>query len=860
MYARIFIILMMALACQAYSWEEEILVSGQGYRSDSSYRKMKGSQLLRYARAGDPAAMRILGQRLITGKGMDRNIAYGVRWIEKAIEEDDPIAMYMMGELYEMGRGVPKNEKKAVEWFVKSYEEGYHKAAEKIKKHPIKYALDWWEDMADDGDKDAVLKLMAAYATGDGVSKSISKAKSLYKEAKEKWPKEAQAAIEKLPDSVQLELTRDRSQSDFDILYEAAKKGDEDKIRALVQSGVDIDKRDEDGKTVLMRLAEGGVDTKTESLVVMISAGADVNATDKYGNTPLMRAVRGLQIEKVQVLIEGKADVNRVTTQNVSALEWAIENVLRDMRSRLDENAQPQKEEAQKVTDIVTLLVKAGADVNNVGHQGYTAICRALKAYYFEAAEVLIEAGADVNIAADNGDSPLINVILQPSIDMETRLKWMRKLKEHGDRFEDTVTLNEKGERITESLLELTFKYGIDDKIKETIVELMDTVSDDDMVLVCQHNKPRMLRALLKKGVDVKGKLGSRLLGVAAIHGQKKMMQILRDAGADLSDEEIYNKISDAILLFSVRCSSYSNRIYHDKPVLKPDPELLAKQIKLLLEMGGKLNPKNQEVPILAQALGAELDAALMKMTIHDALSELIKAGADVNATVHLKKLHLGDGSNAIITECCGKDRPVNALVLAAFCADADIVKMMLKRGAQGADAALMVAEKRILKNHQPQVIDVLKKHIEQKPAEDEQNVVNQADEKQRKEYINYAITGSVGIGGLLLLLVLWKVIAVIWQKRKYAETLTTISEGQEPLTPAGPAKTNVAETMPVQAAAPVPQPAMYHVKSSTGEALGEYRAEELKYLISIGAVPQDVIVWTEGMPNWVPFSQVVHE
>lgn len=79
---------------------------------------------------------------------------------------------------------------------------------------------------------------------------------------------------------------------------------------------VDVDQRDADGSTPLMKAVLTGNRYFAE---VLIAHGADVNARNKNGITPLMVAAYAGQNEIARLLIEKGADVNaRVNGENIA--------------------------------------------------------------------------------------------------------------------------------------------------------------------------------------------------------------------------------------------------------------------------------------------------------------------------------------------------------------------------------------------------------------------------------------------------------------------------------------------------------------------------------------------------------------
>ncbi len=116
-------------------------------------------------------------------------------------------------------------------------------------------------------------------------------------------------------------------------------------------SSKDINKRNEEGETILHQAAEIS-DYKTVRL--LIKKGAEVNARDKNGYTPLHCAVFAKSLENVKVLLRSGAEVN--ATQYVSGCT--------------------PLHSACKIggagVEIIKELVKAGAEVNQLNKYGAT--------------------------------------------------------------------------------------------------------------------------------------------------------------------------------------------------------------------------------------------------------------------------------------------------------------------------------------------------------------------------------------------------------------------------------------------------------------------------------------------------------
>ena len=134
-------------------------------------------------------------------------------------------------------------------------------------------------------------------------------------------------------------------------LHEPAGKGDLEAVKAMIEDGSDVDKKDIAGQTPLMYAAESG---SLEVVKYLVENGADVDAmSGKQGRgTPLIYATANNQVEVVKYLLENNANINLTTPyQNETALLWAV---------------------AMGNTEIVKLLLERGADQTIKNRDGDT--------------------------------------------------------------------------------------------------------------------------------------------------------------------------------------------------------------------------------------------------------------------------------------------------------------------------------------------------------------------------------------------------------------------------------------------------------------------------------------------------------
>jgi len=189
-------------------------------------------------------------------------------------------------------------------------------------------------------------------------------------------------------------------------LLNAAQRGDADSVKALITAGADA-KGTCGGLALIYAVEEGDAD----SVKALIAAGADVNAKDGYGWTALLKAVGKGDADSVKALIAAGADVNMKGKDDETALHKAAE-----------------KGDA----DCVKALIAAGADVNAKDGHGQTALIEAARKGDADSVKALIAAGADVNAkhiyggtalieAARKGDADSVKALIAAGADVNAK-------------------------------------------------------------------------------------------------------------------------------------------------------------------------------------------------------------------------------------------------------------------------------------------------------------------------------------------------------------------------------------------------------------------------------------------------------
>lgn len=255
-------------------------------------------------------------------------------------------------------------------------------------------------------------------------------------------------------------------------LVDAARNGDRDGLRALVQKGANVNAAEADGTTALhwasyrddvesadlLIRAGAGVNAAndlgatplwtaaqngSEAMVRrLLSAGANPNAALLAGETPVMVASRAGQPVVVEQLIAKGANVNARAARSQTALMWAV---------------------SQKHADVVRVLLAHDADVSarsdawsqvmavpphgylpynrTIPAGGETALMFAARAGDLASAELLVAAGANVNdadawgvsattLAAHSGYGGLVEFLLEKGADPNAALSGFAALHE----------------------------------------------------------------------------------------------------------------------------------------------------------------------------------------------------------------------------------------------------------------------------------------------------------------------------------------------------------------------------------------------------------------------------------------------
>lgn len=170
----------------------------------------------------------------------------------------------------------------------------------------------------------------------------------------------------------------------------AARHGTVETVKKLIESGAEIDSRDERDCTPLMYAAS----SSRNILNTMLLKGADINAKDKEGFTALSYAVIYEKKENVILLLQKGAKLDVVNSDGETLLHLAARGNSRES------------------LDISRLLLEYGVERNDRDKKGNTPLMIAARNEDKQLVNLLLDNGADPNIPNEEMEYPLIAAII----------------------------------------------------------------------------------------------------------------------------------------------------------------------------------------------------------------------------------------------------------------------------------------------------------------------------------------------------------------------------------------------------------------------------------------------------------------
>ncbi|MCI0506385.1 MAG: ankyrin repeat domain-containing protein [Gammaproteobacteria bacterium] len=200
----------------------------------------------------------------------------------------------------------------------------------------------------------------------------------------------------------------------YTALMNAARNGDTEAVRKMLDLGADADQKTTRGKTALMLAAAGGY---TDTVKLLADRGADVNTRDNYDTTAIIAAATAGHPETSATLLAYGADPMFKDTSGGSALSNATffghtETVLA-MLERIPELPAETGNELLLLAaglgheKIAAALLNKGISVNARGIKGRTPLMAAAAFNKPELVKLLLANSADAAISDEEGVTAL---------------------------------------------------------------------------------------------------------------------------------------------------------------------------------------------------------------------------------------------------------------------------------------------------------------------------------------------------------------------------------------------------------------------------------------------------------------------
>ncbi|MFZ6743006.1 ankyrin repeat domain-containing protein [Undibacterium sp. JH2W] len=127
----------------------------------------------------------------------------------------------------------------------------------------------------------------------------------------------------------------------YSTMLKAIDGNDTAAVEKLIKDKIKLDLQ-EDSRAAPTFMTQAALKGNNDIILALLKAGASIESTNGDGHTPLFCAVMSDKLETVQLLISKKADVNATAPNGDTPLSWA------------KDAAKPNKK-------MIDILVKAGA-------------------------------------------------------------------------------------------------------------------------------------------------------------------------------------------------------------------------------------------------------------------------------------------------------------------------------------------------------------------------------------------------------------------------------------------------------------------------------------------------------------------
>jgi ankyrin repeat protein len=180
--------------------------------------------------------------------------------------------------------------------------------------------------------------------------------------------------------------------------------------KLLIAGGADVNQRGVGGKTAIFYAALAGSGYQ-DCVETLITAGADLDLYNDRGHTVLTSVATAENYSMLNLLMQagastdGLASIQLIQAAAAGNIDRVRALLTTTVNLDLDRGAAIGNAAAAGHTQIVELLIQAGANVNLTDKLGFSPIASAAYSGYSEIVNLLIEAGADIQAPAGEAQS-----------------------------------------------------------------------------------------------------------------------------------------------------------------------------------------------------------------------------------------------------------------------------------------------------------------------------------------------------------------------------------------------------------------------------------------------------------------------
>ncbi|XP_038602543.1 ankyrin repeat and SOCS box protein 2 [Tachyglossus aculeatus] len=385
----------------------------------------------------------------------------------------------------------------------------------------------------------------------------------------------------------------------IDPVVAAIKKGDENALTSMIQSGKNLSEPNKDGWLPLHEAAYYGqlgclkilhrayptvIDQRTlqeetalylaicrgnlDCALSLLQCGAEPDISNKSRETPLYKACERKNVEAVRMLVQYNADTNHRCNRGWTALHEAVaRNDLEVMDILVNGGAKVESKNAYGITplfvaaqsgqlDALRFLAKHGADFNTQASDGASALYEACKNEHVLVVEFLLAQGADANkvnkdgllplhIASKRGNHRIVQMLLPVTSRTRVKRSGVSPLHLAAERNNDAVL---------DELLEAG--YEVNAILSPERSRLYEDRRTTALYFAVINNNVYASEQLLRAGANPNLDMINPLL-ISIRHGCLKTIRLLLDHGANI-DAYISSHPTTfpAAIMFSMKCLS----------------------------------------------------------------------------------------------------------------------------------------------------------------------------------------------------------------------------------------------------------------------------------------------------------------